>query len=95
MEVDVGEVTVRICADGGFSVFTFQCPSCRKAVVRPATRPVVDELMSSGVRLVLWRLPEELDEPHPATPMTLTDLVDLQRLLEEKDWIKRLLVREG
>ena len=95
MEVDVREVTVRVCADGGFSVYTFQCPSCHEAVVRPATRRVVDELVASCVRLVVWRLPDELNEPRPETPMTFNDLVDLQRLLEEKDWIKRLLVREN
>ncbi len=46
--------------------------------------------MTSGVRLVTWHLPEELQEVHEGDPIDHDDLLDFHALLQRDDWIDTL-----
>jgi hypothetical protein len=52
---------------------------------------VVDLLVSSGVRLQVWRYPAELSEDHAeAGPINPDDLLDFHLLLQEDGWYDQL-----
>ena len=95
VELDVRDVAVRMCADEDFTTYTFRCPSCQEAEARSAPRAIVEELVSSGVRLVVWRLPSDLGAFRGDPPVTFNDVVALQRLLEVETGLKRPLVRHN
>jgi hypothetical protein len=48
---------------------------------------VVELLVTSGVRLVTWSLPAELDEVHSGEPISHDDLLDFHALLDTEDWM--------
>jgi len=79
-------LTVRVCADDERGSYCFRCPDCRRAVAKDASRRIVDLLVSSGVRMQVWRLPAELSE-HPAGPaLAPDDLLDFHLLLQTEGW---------
>ena len=53
-------------------------------------RPVRSEMVSSGVRMQVWRLPAELNESRIGPPLTPDDLLDFHLLLQEDGWFDRL-----
>jgi hypothetical protein len=86
VELTTADVRVRVCADDRSGTYTFRCPHCTMAVVKPAESRVVDLLVASGVEVSTWRLPLELFEPHPGERITHDDLLDFHQLLEGDDW---------
>ena len=65
-------------------------PRCTRAVAKEATRRIVDLLVSSGVRMQVWRLPAELAEPRVGPPLRPDDLLDFHLMLQEDGWFERL-----
>ena len=63
VELTSRDVTVQVCATNNQGSYAFRCPDCRFAVSKLAEQRIVDLLVSSGVRLSVWNLPAELDEP--------------------------------
>ena len=61
MQLTADDLTVRVCADDERGSYCFRCPDCRQAVAKEASRRIVDLLVSSGVRMQVWRLPAELE----------------------------------
>ena len=86
-----GELCVQVCCDTNQGSYSFRCPSCRLAVSKQAEPRIVDLLVSSGVRLRLWRLPAELLEPKQGGAFIWDDVLDLHDLLEQPDWFAQLL----
>lgn len=84
------DITVRVCSDDDRGSYCFRCPSCDRAVAKEASRRIVDLLVSSGVRMQVWRRPTELLETHDGPPLTPDDLLDFHLLLREEDWFARL-----
>jgi len=80
------DVTVRICSDDDSGSYWFRCPACVGPVSRAASPRVVELLVSSGVRIEMWRAPAELDEPHYGPPLTFDDLLEFHELLATDDW---------
>ena len=81
------ELTVRVCSDDEPGSYWFRCPACERPVAKDASRRIVDLLVSSGVRMQVWRLPAELREPqYPGAPLTPDDLLDFHLMLERDDW---------
>ena len=60
------------------------------AVSKAAEPRVVDLLVSSGVRMLVWRLPAELFETHEGPPIDHDDVLDFHLLLQQGDWFARL-----
>ena len=90
VQLTADDLTVRVCADDERGSYCFQCPECRGAVAKEASRRIVDLLVSSGVRMQVWRLPAELTETRIGAPLTPDDLLDFHLLLEGNDWYERL-----
>jgi hypothetical protein len=86
VELGVGDVRVRVCAEGEQGSYVFRCPACQMSVVKPAERRIVDLLVASGVALEEWDLPAEMFELHHGRPITHDDLIDFHRLLQTDDW---------
>ena len=76
--------------DDGSTQRIFRCPDCQGAVAKEASRRIVDLLVSSGVRMQVWRLPAELSESRVGAPLTPDDLLDFHLLLEGGDWYEQL-----
>ena len=88
---------VDVPRDDGSSQRIFRCPDCQRAVAKEASRRIVDLLVSSGVRMQVWRLPAELGESRVGPPLTPDDLLDFHLLLAEDGWFERVAeeVRES
>jgi hypothetical protein len=90
VQLKAGELTVRVCSDDERGSYCFRCPDCRRAVAKDASRRIVDLLVSSGVRMQVWRLPAELHEHHNGAPFVPDDLLDFHLFLQEDGWFERL-----
>src|SRR4051812_36360094 len=60
VELTTADVRVRVCIEDNSGSYSFRCPHCTMAVVKPAEPRIVDLLVASGVELATWRLPAEL-----------------------------------
>ena len=58
-------------------------------MAKDASRRIVDLLVSSGVRMEVWRLPAELAEPRVGPPLTPDDLLDFHLLLGDDELVRR------
>jgi hypothetical protein len=94
IELTSRELTVRVCAANNQGAYVFQCPDCLLAVSKLADAKIVDLLVSSGVRLVVWHLPAELDEPRSGPPITYDDLLEFHDAIQEDGWLERLASSE-
>jgi hypothetical protein len=90
VELTSRDVSVQVCASNNQGSYAFRCPSCAVAVSKLAEQRIVDLLVSSGVRLSVWSLPAELDEPKDGEPLDYDDLLEFHRLLQEDGWFERL-----
>lgn len=81
------DLVVRVCSDDEQGSYCFRCPSCEQAVSKEASRRIVDLLVSSGVRMQVWRLPAELREARYAGPaIAPDDLLDFHLMLAGDEW---------
>jgi hypothetical protein len=90
VEVTSDDVTVRVCRDDSAGTYSFTCPTCSVVVVKGAEAHIVELLVTSGVRLVTWSLPQELHEPRAGKPIDHDDLLDFHTLLQSDDWMDAL-----
>ena len=90
VQLTADDLTVRVCADDERGSYCFRCPDCQGAVAKEASRRIVDLLVSSGVRMQVWRLPAELSESRVGEPLTPDDLLDFHLLLAGEDWFEQL-----
>ncbi len=90
IELTSRDVSVQVCASNNQGSYAFRCPQCAVAVSKMAEQRIVDLLVSSGVRLAVWSLPAELDEPKSGDPLDYDDLLELHLLLQEDGWFERL-----
>jgi hypothetical protein len=91
VELGTRDLVVRVCGDDGSGTYVFRCPTCDLPVVRPADRPTIDLLVSSGCRLEVWQVPSELVEPRPeGAAFTYDDIIDFHDLLESDTWFDDL-----
>ncbi len=91
VELTTRDVSVQICSDTNQGSYSFRCPTCLLAVSKPAEPRIIDLLVSSGVRMSLWRLPAELHEPKQGRPFGWDDVLEFHDLLERPDWFAQLL----
>jgi hypothetical protein len=90
VDLTVGDVSVRVCADDQSGSYNFRCPQCEMAVAKHADPNVVELLVSSGVRMAVWQLPAELWESRAGEPISHDDLLDFHDLLAQDSWFERL-----
>ena len=90
VQLTADDLTVRVSADDERGSYCFRCPDCQGAVAKEASRRIVDLLVSSGVRMQVWRLPAELSESRVGAPLTPDDLLDFHLLLAGENWFEQL-----
>lgn len=95
VELTSRDVSVQVCASNNQGSYAFRCPDCTVAVSKFAEQRVVDLLVSSGVRLAVWSLPAELDEPKTGPVLDYDDLLEFHLLLQEDGWFDRLTMPVG
>lgn len=86
VQLRAADLVVRVCSDDESGSYTFRCPTCAVAVAKGASKRIVDLLVSSGVRMEVWRLPAELSEARTGRTLQPDDLLDFHLLLESEDW---------
>jgi hypothetical protein len=94
VRLTAADLTVRVCSDDDRGSYQFRCPGCDAPVAKPASAHIVELLVSSGVRLEMWRRPAELLEARSGPPLTPDDLLDFHVALERPDWMDELLPAE-
>lgn len=90
VELTSRDVSVQVCATNNQGSYAFRCPECRLAVSKMAEQRIVDLLVSSGVRLSVWSMPAELDEPRAGAAFSYDDLLEFHQLIQEDGWFDRL-----
>ncbi len=90
VELTTKDVSVQVCSANNQGSYSFLCPVCRLAVSKHAEARIVDLLVSSGVRLSVWHLPAELDEPHDGPVISYDDLLEFHFALQRDDWVDHL-----
>ena len=91
VEMTIRDVRVRLCSTTNEGSYAFRCPACRLLVSKTIEPNVVDVLVLAGVRLAVWDMPAELDEPHVGAPVSYDDLLEFHFQLQRSDWLERLL----
>jgi len=91
VELTTRDVTVQVCSSNNEGSYSFLCPHCRLAVSKPAEARIVDLLVSSGVRLSVWHMPAELDEPRSGDPISYDDLLEFHFQLQQEGWFERMV----
>lgn len=90
VELTSRDVTVLVCSTNNEGSYAFQCPRCRVAVSKAAEAKIVDLLVSSGVRMNVWQMPAELDEPHDGGPISYDDLLEFHFELQHEGWFDKV-----
>ena len=90
VRLTASDLTVRVCSDDDTGSYWFRCPECDAPVAKAASPHIVELLVSSGVRLQMWRRPAEMRERRNGPPLTLDDLLDFHVLLQSDDWMEQL-----
>ena len=97
VELTVDDLAAIVCATTNEGSYAFQCPQCQLAVVKEAEGHVIDLLASAGVRLSVFEMPAELEEPRSGAAFTHDDLLAFHDRLQQDDWFAEVeaLVAEG
>jgi hypothetical protein len=90
VELTTADVQVRVCIEDSTGTYSFRCPACGMAVVKPAEPRIVDLLVASGVELSTWSLPAELYEVRSGGRISHDDLLDFHLLLQRDDWFDQV-----
>ena len=91
VELTTRDLRVQVCSDNNQGSYSFRCPTCRMAVTKQAEPRIIDLLVSSGVRMQVWRLPAELAETKVGRPFIWDDVLEFNDLLQRPDWFEQLL----
>ena len=90
VQLQPSDLLVRVCADDNQGSYCFNCPECGFGVAKDASPRIVELLVSTGVRMDVWRLPAELLEHKGGPRLTHDDLLDLHLLLQDENWFDQL-----
>lgn len=92
-DVDIAPdaMTVMLCSSNGEASYVYRCPACKMVVSKAVDRRIVEILVSSGVRIHFWRLPEESDEEITGPPVDFDDLIEFHNQLSDPTWLERLI----
>lgn len=91
VQLQPSDLLVRVCADDNQGSYCFSCPDCGFGVAKEASPRIVELLVSTGVRMDVWRLPAELHESKSGPTLSHDDLLDFHLLLQEDDWFESLV----
>lgn len=84
------DLTVRVTSGHEHGSYTFICPSCSRAVAKDASKRIVDLLISTGVDVIVTKMPAELNEIHTGAAINADDILDFHLMLQEDDWFEDL-----
>ena len=90
VQLTSGDLTVRVCADTEQGSYCFRCPECERGVAKEASQRIIDLLVSSGVRMQVWRVPAEVHEERRGPALTPDDLLDFHLMLQGEAWFDGL-----
>ena len=90
VELSPDQVTVRLCTADLTATHVFVCPTCGRGVARTIQANMTNVLFEAGSQLVIWELPDELDEPRSGPPISHDDVLAMHELLSSPDWFDSL-----
>jgi endogenous inhibitor of DNA gyrase (YacG/DUF329 family) len=92
-EIDLvaDDILLRIGASRTSNTYGFACPECGDFVEKKADDRVIRLLLSGGVMPVPLHIPAEALEVHAGPPLTIDDLLDFHRQLDDDTSLARLI----
>jgi hypothetical protein len=93
VHLTIRDCTVRVLMETDERTCVYQCPTCGCGISRKLCSQVSAKLVNMGVKLVFWRWPAELAEPHVGPAFTSADVYEMGRLLASDRWLERLSQR--
>lgn len=76
VEMTSADVRLLVCNQPTLSYYAFDCPSCSDEVRKPADEHIVALLVSGGVPMDTFEVPEEVLEAKEGPTLTYDDLLD-------------------
>ncbi len=90
VDLTPSDVRLTVAEAAGWATYTFKCGTCQDLIEKAADDEVVALLSSAGV--MIDRVPGEVLEAHPGSPICYDDILDLALWLETHDVIVPHLV---
>jgi predicted RNA-binding Zn-ribbon protein involved in translation (DUF1610 family) len=84
------DLTVRVLIPSDERSCTYACPRCGQGIARQVSHDKSCRLIDEGCRLVFWRWPRELAEPHHGEPIGYGDVHGFCLDLERNDWLSEV-----
>jgi len=72
------QLHARVCVDNNYGEYRFKCPVCEMIMVKPAEPRTIDLLVSCGVELETWNLPEDLFDHKEWEKLTGADILEFE-----------------
>jgi len=91
VDVTPSAMTVMLCSSNGEASYVFRCPSCTMVVSRSVDQRIVEILVSSGVKIHFWRLPDTTHDEFTGPPVNYDDLLAFHHQLADPTWLERLI----
>jgi len=91
VDLTIDRLRAQLCITDNRGSYAFVCPGCEGEVERPAEAGVVDLLVSAGVELSVWKLPEADTTTYDGPAFTWDDVLTLHEALEAPNWFEDLL----
>ncbi|MCU0279939.1 MAG: hypothetical protein MUF33_05080 [Candidatus Nanopelagicales bacterium] len=85
VDLTPSDVRLTVAKAAGWATYTFRCGTCQDFIEKAADDEVVALLSSAGV--LIDRVPGEVLETHPGSPICYDDILDLALWLESHDVI--------
>ena len=77
-ELPAQQVTVEICNNTSAATYSFLCNVCKLVVLETAEGKVIEDIISTGAKVVSWDMPAELYEPKFGPPVAYDDLEEFR-----------------
>lgn len=98
VETTPDQMKLSVCGDDLSRMgYSFPCPACNGIVIKDTNQRIFDLLVSSGVRVEIWKMPyemiqaDQLNRFFKATePLTHDHLLEFHELLQTSDWFSML-----
>lgn len=91
VQLRIEDLVLRICTDTTDRRYVFTCPACLAPTSCEIDSEGAELLVSAGVEICWWTLPDELQEAHIGPDFTHDDLLSFHELLADDQAISQVI----
>ncbi len=85
LHIDLDDLVLRLCEDDLSAAYRFRCPSCGVVHLEVAGLAAASALLDADVDTEWWSLPDRAAEHPCGAPISVDDVIDVVRVLQEDD----------